>query len=550
MNISYRNEDGRNFLVIKPPEPESRDFGLKMLERRGIPGFLTLRSSSLNGKIQLLYDITSVQPLERIHERKKMTGTDLELLISGIIQSQKNAARFMVEDAGIVYSPDLIFIEPDNHRPFFLYIPPSCRQEEHGRGLELLAAFVIKNLDHSDPEAIRLGYGFYSCSQDLNFSFQDLDRKLLRKPEVLCRTPDLSDKKSMDPKAFSFAGGAGCRMKKTPDDETVNENREPNAADGPGRQSKSPKARPEISRKTMPETGRKARLEISRKTMPETSRKVRLETGRKTMPETSWKISRKTMPETSRRSSLKRYPFGRQRSRTAEQLPLYPGRFILLAAIMAAACTLIIFVCNFDLTQAGGLGFLFIAVFWLIYSTISDRKKKNKNYWADEEAEEEDRLLEALLNEVYSDETADTKEDGFSTSDGLFSDPMEEGGATQILSEEKKRKEFELSSLEPEKYPDIPINQDRTVVGKKSEQVDIRIPNVDSISRIHAQIMREDDRLWVEDLNSTNGTYLNERRLESAKKAELKEKDIVSFASASYKVTLNDPGDAGSSPFR
>ena len=205
MNISYRNEDGRNFLVIKPPEPESRDFGLKMLERRGIPGFLTLRSSSLNGKIQLLYDITSVQPLERIHERKKMTGTDLELLISGIIQSQKNAARFMVEDAGIVYSPDLIFIEPDNHRPFFLYIPPSCRQEEHGRGLELLAAFVIKNLDHSDPEAIRLGYGFYSCSQDLNFSFQDLDRKLLRKPEVLCRTPDLSDKKSMDPKAFSAA---------------------------------------------------------------------------------------------------------------------------------------------------------------------------------------------------------------------------------------------------------------------------------------------------------------------------------------------------------
>ena len=127
---------------------------------------------------------------------------------------------------------------------------------------------------------------------------------------------------------------------------------------------------------------------------------------------------------------------------------------------------------------------------------------------------------------------------------------MEEGGATQILSEEKKRKEFELSSLEPEKYPDIPINQDRTVVGKKSEQVDIRIPNVDSISRIHAQIMREDDRLWVEDLNSTNGTYLNERRLESAKKAELKEKDIVSFASASYKVTMNDPGDAGSSPFR
>ena len=102
----------------------------------------------------------------------------------------------------------------------------------------------------------------------------------------------------MDPKAFSFAGGAGCRMKKTPDDKTVNENREPNAADGPGRQSKSPKARPEISRKTMPETGRKARLEISRKTMPETSRKVRLETGRKTMPETSWKISRKTMPET------------------------------------------------------------------------------------------------------------------------------------------------------------------------------------------------------------------------------------------------------------
>ena len=185
MNISYRNEDGRNFLVIKPPEPESSDFGLKMLERRGIPGFLTLRSSSLNGKIQLLYDITSVQPLERIHERKKMTGTDLELLISGIIQSQKNAARFMVEDAGIVYSPDLIFIEPDNHRPFFLYIPPSCRQEEHGRGLELLAAFVIKNLDHSDPEGkyrrqicVWILQEFFLCDWETDDFYASLNEKL------------------------------------------------------------------------------------------------------------------------------------------------------------------------------------------------------------------------------------------------------------------------------------------------------------------------------------------------------------------------------------
>ena len=35
------------------------------------------------------------------------------------------------------------------------------------------------------------------------------------------------------------------------------------------------------------------------------------------------------------------------------------------------------------------------------------------------------------------------------------------------------------------------------------------------VSQLHARLYRRDGRMWVEDLGSTNGTYVNSKRLTS-----------------------------------
>src|SRR5438105_3730787 len=58
------------------------------------------------------------------------------------------------------------------------------------------------------------------------------------------------------------------------------------------------------------------------------------------------------------------------------------------------------------------------------------------------------------------------------------------------------------------------VTRDMTVIGRR-EDCDLRIPLHD-ISRKHARLVRDGDTLRLEDLGSSNGTYLNGQRVQEA----------------------------------
>lgn len=76
-------------------------------------------------------------------------------------------------------------------------------------------------------------------------------------------------------------------------------------------------------------------------------------------------------------------------------------------------------------------------------------------------------------------------------------------------------------------------------VGRHAEN-SLSIPNP-TVSGCHAEIVRVEDKLFVRDLESTNGTLLNGRRLQAI--AELCNEDILHFGNAMY--TLQQTSNAG-----
>src|SRR5207237_3423088 len=58
------------------------------------------------------------------------------------------------------------------------------------------------------------------------------------------------------------------------------------------------------------------------------------------------------------------------------------------------------------------------------------------------------------------------------------------------------------------------VTRDMTVIGRR-EDCDLRIPLTD-VSRKHARLVRDGDTLRLEDLGSSNGTYLNGQRVQEA----------------------------------
>ena len=74
---------------------------------------------------------------------------------------------------------------------------------------------------------------------------------------------------------------------------------------------------------------------------------------------------------------------------------------------------------------------------------------------------------------------------------------------------------------------------DRDMLVGRHQDADIQLQSAE-ISRRHAAFLLKDTALWVQDLKSSNGTFVNDIRLEQEKL--LKEGDIVQFASIKFNV--------------
>jgi pSer/pThr/pTyr-binding forkhead associated (FHA) protein len=60
----------------------------------------------------------------------------------------------------------------------------------------------------------------------------------------------------------------------------------------------------------------------------------------------------------------------------------------------------------------------------------------------------------------------------------------------------------------------FPVSREMTIIGRR-EDCDLRIPLGD-VSRKHCRMIREADSLRIEDLGSSNGTYVNGQRVQEA----------------------------------
>jgi hypothetical protein len=85
----------------------------------------------------------------------------------------------------------------------------------------------------------------------------------------------------------------------------------------------------------------------------------------------------------------------------------------------------------------------------------------------------------------------------------------------------------------PERTYNIGLDKDKTVIGRDFHACTIPIPNSYSlVSKIHLQIIRKVGGIFIEDLNSKNGTYLNGKKLDSTKR--LLTGNLVTLGSPQY----------------
>src|SRR5689334_21793147 len=83
---------------------------------------------------------------------------------------------------------------------------------------------------------------------------------------------------------------------------------------------------------------------------------------------------------------------------------------------------------------------------------------------------------------------------------------------------------------------EFPIVNDKPIIVGRSSDLDMVIVE-DMVSRKHARIQMQQDQIWIEDLGSTNGTFVNGEKI---KRARLKEGDRVLIGTSILKLIAGD----------
>jgi len=83
---------------------------------------------------------------------------------------------------------------------------------------------------------------------------------------------------------------------------------------------------------------------------------------------------------------------------------------------------------------------------------------------------------------------------------------------------------------------EFPVTADKSIVVGRSSDLDMVLVE-DMVSRKHARIAMQSDQIWIEDLGSTNGTFVNGEKI---KRARLKEGDRVLIGTSILKLIAGE----------
>lgn len=106
-----------------------------------------------------------------------------------------------------------------------------------------------------------------------------------------------------------------------------------------------------------------------------------------------------------------------------------------------------------------------------------------------------------------------------------------ESQPTGLLLDNQKTTAFLLNKFD--KKQRFELKQAQIIVGREKEKVDICLDE-SSVSKIHAVINERNGVYYLSDQNSSNGTFVNNRRLEKMEDYRLNSSDEIKFANQEY----------------
>ncbi len=501
MKVSYRRDPEHSSMIMEDLLIDQNRYEIPMLQYNSIPHFLRMQVGSMDGRDRLIYDITGKQSLSVVCRKRKMGEKELEKLFQGILEACTAAEKYMLRTDRFLLDPEYIYADRNTGEISLCYLPAVEAEtaEEILTELQELKTGREGTKNEDSAEAVS------EPAQEPVYG-----RALA---EFVLKYLDHSDRAAVA-LGYGFYQGLAVR------------------GEGPATVLKT--LLPEVR------TEQKKPAAVREESRYEERIEEKIFAG-ETVSTAAAREERVYPGEKEKASPVK----------TAADKKKKEIRICVLAVLLAGVGDgLAIWLLRFDMTQAGGLLFLTLAILWLVYLRTYGARKEREDPWEgfypETEEEEDDRYLDRIFSGIEEENGRDEKEMGKGTGKETGKEMGEETGkemgeepddeVTRILAGPQPGGVFLASEVPGLQM--LPVPEGISMIGSSSRQADLRIDS-NAVSRVHAQIERDADRCVLTDLNSRNGTFVGGKRLEPNQRIVLNNGDRVQFADAVFQMHIN-----------
>ncbi len=490
MHAEYKRDVSHNYLILHGEETiNTASYQVRMLTGNTMSSILKCRMQGLDGKWLFYYDITSKQSLSSFYEHRKLSGEDLEMILTGFIRVMEEMGEFLLNAEQLVLCPEYMFLDVEKREVFFCCLPDYHHpvQEQFRE----LTEYFLPKLDHEDAAAVNLGYGVYRKAMEAGLQLEHIKELIYR--------------------AGNEKNGSDT---KKPEDIRVND--------------------------TLDVSTEKISCSRAEENFREDPVSSELQSERSTKTKESYEDHREK--GNKEKSSKKKIEV-----KWGIAAGCAIGVMILLGTLMASYMG---YLPEISVEAVLGVAILLMGV-GAGCGWFADKRKKKQEEAAEwrnkvqRELARENTNTEknkTERNDISRNEAAGNKTERNNIKKNLqeyerikenMVEQHELYGETVALSAGQLSDSASLVSREPGEHPTIYLEEELTVVGKLEQASDVVLP-FPTVSRVHARIRKTGDEYYLADLNSRNGTSVNGRMLAADEEYLLQDEDQVDFAQARY----------------
>ncbi|MCR5626661.1 MAG: FHA domain-containing protein [Lachnospiraceae bacterium] len=480
MEISFKQDINHNYMILKKMYPLKTPFAEKMLSHNDIKGLLKLSVQHLNGETYYYYDIRSRQPLDTLYEGRTIGYTELRTLLSHLVNVCRNMEKYLLKGADILVKPKCIFWDLKENAPVFCCYPEN--EDDPAKEYLEFAEFMIDHVDQNDDKAAHLAYDYFNRVSDGIFS-----------PEMLLGEPEESasedDETTSDDNETGFEGWDFEDEPAESYDRTVRDTRNMDFYEEEGKNAD--------------------KANDNKKFLISCAAVLMIGIGIY--------------------SVILLYPSILSLAGLSYELaPTIGGGVIVVTGIVIAVLYYMNKRGKKTEAAAGGRGETDIFHKEGAHLFKNDSAFYNPDTLDEEIHPQKEPAYNMEQLEYEAGKRVNSRREE-SSQTMLLTDYLQDEGSSET---KKKRIKCSVARLEGEvdgEKLSFSVEKSPFIIGKLEGRADAVIENK-RVSRIHACIRQEAGRYFLSDLNSTNGTCLNDRLLQQREQAALEDGDIIKIA--------------------